>query len=87
MVSVKLGDLVMWLLHDEMLVMDLEVLQMMTLGMALEQMIQGNGFVAVEVVLETLLSVVWLETVSQYNLSMEMEQSLASWLEKLGCVD
>jgi hypothetical protein len=54
---------------------NLEVLQMMTLGMALEQMIQGNGFVAVEVVLETLLSVVWLETVSQYNLSMEMEQS------------
>ena len=48
---------------------------MMTLGMALEQMIPGNGFVAVEVVLETLLSVVWLETVSQYNLSMEMEQS------------
>jgi hypothetical protein len=54
---------------------NLEVLQMMTLGMALEQMIPGNGFVAVEVVLETLLSVVWLETVSQYNLSMEMEQS------------
>ena len=54
---------------------NLEVLQMMTLGMALEQMIQGNGFVAVEVVLEILLSVVWLEMVSQYNLSMEMEQS------------
>lgn len=48
---------------------------MMTLGMALEQMIPGNGFVAVEVVLETLLLVVWLETVSQYNLSMEREQS------------